>query len=127
MKEWKRETNNKLRLVIELKSEKKMIGILMFKVDDHEHLLGQIGFSLNKKYQGKGFAQEAVKLLINYIFKEFALNKIVAACDLRNSASYGLMEKIGMKREAHHIEHHNLNGVWCDSYVYAILKREWKV
>ena len=45
--------------------------------------------------------------------------------------SYGIMEKIGMRREAHYVKNYRgnsaLNYEWCDKYQYAILREEWNV
>ena len=44
----------------------------------------------------------------------------------RNDASIRLMERLGMRREAHLVENEFLKGEWTDSIVYAILETEWR-
>ena len=126
LKDWQGENGEKLALAIELKGEAKMVGELMFKYTDRENMLGEFGYSLGRNYQGKGIAKEATLLFIDFAFQEFDLNKIMAYCDTRNTPSYALMEKLGMKRESHHIEHIRLGERWRDMYGCALLKRDWQ-
>ena len=41
------------------------------------------------------------------------------------AGSWGVMEKLGMRREAHHRGDKLIKGEWRDSYLYAILADEW--
>ena len=47
-------------------------------------------------------------------------------CGVDNTASWRLMERIGMRREAHHVENIHFKGAWESEYSYAILAREWR-
>jgi RimJ/RimL family protein N-acetyltransferase len=49
----------------------------------------------------------------------------MARCDVRNDPSWRLMERLGMRREAHFREHAIFKGEWDQEYIYAILRREW--
>ncbi len=53
------------------------------------------------------------------------LHRIIATCDPRNTASYRVMEKTGMRREGHSIKCIRKDGEWVDEYFYAILDEEW--
>ena len=55
-------------------------------------------------------------------FEGLGLHRIVAECDPRNEASIRVMEKLGMRREAHHVEAMFLKGEWVGSMVYAMLE-----
>lgn len=56
-----------------------------------------IGWLINKRYWGNGYATEAAKLLVEYIKKELHRTDIVAYCDVRNIASQKVMKNIGME------------------------------
>lgn len=58
-------------------------------------------------------------------FEGFGLHRIVGHCDARNTASAQLMERLGMRREAHFVENEWFKGEWGSEYVYAILHYEW--
>ena len=58
----------------------------------------EIGWILNKAYQGKGYAFEAAQALMDFAVNVLEAQRIVAHCDTRNAPSYRLMEKLGMQR-----------------------------
>ena len=86
----------------------------------------ETGYIINKHYQGQGFAAEALDAVIRNAFAEGA-HRVFAECDPRNTASWKLLEKVGMKREAHFRQniyfHEDETGMpkWKDTFVYAML------
>ena len=56
-----------------------------------------IGWLIDKRYWGNGYATEAAKLLVEYIKTELKRTDIVAYCDARNMASQKVMKNIGME------------------------------
>ena len=60
-------------------------------------------------------------------FDDLGLRRVTADCFAANSPSWRLMERVGMRREAHRVAeslHRDLG--WVDSYAYALLAREWR-
>lgn len=89
------------------------------------HLQGEIGYTLARDQQGQGFATEAIRAVLHYAFETLALHRVTATVDCRNAASYRLLERVGMRREGHFLQHAWYKGEWCDEYLYAILRSEW--
>ncbi|MFI3237071.1 MAG: GNAT family N-acetyltransferase [Lachnospiraceae bacterium] len=58
--------------------------------------VGELGWVLNKTYQGKGYALEAASAVRDFAFDVLLYERLVAHCDARNVGSYTLMERIGM-------------------------------
>jgi RimJ/RimL family protein N-acetyltransferase len=104
----------------------RMIGEFMLQLTDAESRQGEIGWSLHPDAQGRGFATEGARELIRLGFEELGLHRIEAESDARNAASLRVMERLGMRREAHFIEDEFLKGEWTDSIVCAILESEWR-
>jgi len=90
----------------------------------------EIGWSVHRKYWRQGFATEMGKVLLHLGFDMLGLRRIIAGCNARNQASYRIMERIGMRKEAHFVKaqlgNSALNHEWCDRFQYAILREEWK-
>lgn len=103
----------------------KLIGDLVVIIRSPEHGMGEIGYILHPDHQGQGFATEACVELLRLGFDEAGLHRIIARCDARNHASLRVMERLGMRREAHFVENEYIKGEWTDELVYAMLKREW--
>ncbi len=113
------------QVAIELKSSHMLIGDCAFCLLAEDARQAEIGFTLARAYQGQGYATEAVKRLLDYLFGELGLHRVRAICDAENSASAKLMERLGMRREAHWIENIWFKGGWGSEYGYALLDREW--
>lgn len=87
---------------------------------------------LNKDYQGKGYAYEAVCAFFDYLFQEKGVRRIYAYTEEDNVSSQRLCEKLGMRREGMFVEFvsfvNNPDGTphYENTIQYAILKKEWK-
>ena len=55
-----------------------------------------IGWVINKKYWGHGYATQASRLLVEYLKRHLGVTELVAFCDARNIASQKVMEHLGM-------------------------------
>lgn len=113
-------------------NKKKLIGHISFIQTEPKHFLTwEIGFIFNPAFQGKGYATEASRTLINYAFTELGTHRVVAFCSTENIASWKVLEKCGMKREGflrkNVFFHKDGNGkpYWLDSYEYAILAEDF--
>lgn len=85
----------------------------------------EIGCTLNKDYQGQGYATEALKGMVRFLFGTLNKHRIIASVDPRNTGSIRLIERLGFRKEAHFKESYYLRGEWVDDVIYAKLKAEW--
>ena len=114
------------QLVIILKEKNELIGDIGLHFLDEESKQLEIGCTLNKNYHGKGYAKEALKETINFLFMDLNKHSIVTSIDPRNLPSIALVERLGFKKEAHFKESILINGEWVDDVVYAMLRDDWK-
>ena len=114
------------KFAINLKSDGTFIGHLLFCHHDSEQLVREIGWVIRPAYQRHGYATEAAAALLKYGFETLGLQRIVAACDNRNIASFRVMEKLGMRREAQFQDCLPRQGEWLEEYLYAIGVDEWR-
>jgi [ribosomal protein S5]-alanine N-acetyltransferase len=114
-----------VELAIELKSERRVIGAIGLRIQDERNRTADIGYVLNRNYWGCGYMTEAARAILGVAFRELNLHRVWAMCHVRNHASYRVMEKLGMRREAHFRKNAFEKNEWRDSYLYAILAEEW--
>jgi aminoglycoside 6'-N-acetyltransferase len=114
-----------LQVAIELKSTHEMIGDVAFSIKTDDSRQAVIGYSLAHSHWGNGYAFEAVSRVLAFLFAELQLHRVVAECDVKNIASWTLLEKLGFRREAHLVENVFFKGAYGSEYHYAILAREW--
>ncbi|PYG01974.1 Protein N-acetyltransferase, RimJ/RimL family [Georgenia satyanarayanai] len=87
----------------------------------------ELGWVLDPAHRGLGYGTEAVRELLRYCFTELGVRRAVANCFLANEPSWRLMERVGMRREAHAVRDSlHRSGEWLDSLVYAVLAEEWE-
>jgi RimJ/RimL family protein N-acetyltransferase len=75
--------------------------------------------------RGRGYGHEAVRLLVDYLFAHFRVERVGATSDIDNPASRALVRSLGFREEGklrralfHHGEVH-------DVVVYGITRSEW--
>ena len=108
------------------KSSNKVIGQLNSAMTDRPNLTADVGYISNPEYRGHGFVHEALEALIDFLFLEEKVHRIIADIDIRNHDSIRVVERLGFRKEATYIENDYLKGEWCSMHLYALLSREWR-
>lgn len=90
-----------------------------------EHQQVEIGYVLHPQHHGQGFATEAARVLLKIAFDDLKAHRVIGRLEARNTASARVLEKLGMRKEAHFRENEFVKGEWNDELVYAILAVEW--
>ena len=90
-----------------------------------DHRQWEIGYVLLREAWGQGFGTEAAVTMTELAFACGA-HRVTGRIDARNAASAGVLERVGMRREAHLRENEFVKGEWTDEVVYAITEDEWR-
>ncbi|RPH61427.1 MAG: N-acetyltransferase [Chloroflexi bacterium] len=114
-----------LQLALESKETGAVLGDVAFHIMESDPRQAYLGYTLSRAAWGQGFAMEAVRRLLDYLFGELNLHRIVAECDVENTASLRLLERTGFRREAHLVENVWFKGGYGSEFHYAMLQREW--
>ena len=77
-------------------------------------------------HAGRGYATEAARPLLAVAFDVLRLHRVIGRVEARNVGSARVLEKLGMRREAHFVENEFVKDEWQSELVYAILDREWR-
>lgn len=83
---------------IALKNKARLIGTICFWNISKVNSTAEIGYELQPGFQGKGYVQEAIAVVIKYGFENMKLRAIVAELDPGNLRSIKVLEKNGFKR-----------------------------
>jgi RimJ/RimL family protein N-acetyltransferase len=103
-----------------------LVGDVILFWRSREHRSGEVGYCFNPPFHGRGYAVEATGAMLTLGFDVLGLHRIVGRLDARNTASARVLEKLGMRREAHFVSNEYLKGEWTDEVVYALLDQEWR-
>ena len=108
--------------MITLRESGDVIGMIDPRIEGHRM---ELGYVMNKTYQGKGYMTEAARAVIRWAFQQPNIYRVYATTSVDNIASQRVMEKADMQREGllrKYIVHPNISDEPCDSYIYAIVK-----
>lgn len=107
-----------------LKSENQLIGAM--SVDyNKKHQRGALGYWIGKPYWNKGFATEALRIVLEYEFSRDVLNKVEACYFAENPASGRVMQKAGMFKESEKKQHIKRNNRFLDVIEYGLTREDY--
>lgn len=109
-----------------LRDTGELVGDLSLFWASETHRQGELGFVVHPLHQGRGYATEASRPMLAFAFEELGLHRVVGRLEPRNTGSARVLEKLGMRREAHLVENEWVKGEWQSELVYALLAREWR-
>lgn len=93
-------------------------GVTMQNI--HGQLLPEIGYHIHKKHQRQGYASEAARACMDFIFEHMTFNSVYSYMKYTNAASYSVALKNGMS----FIEEYD-DPVNTRTRVYAITREDW--
>ena len=114
------------RLALERASDGGFVGWCALSRWNPDYRSAAIGYVLDETAWGQGYATEAARAVLQWAFDSLDLNRVQAETDTRNVASARVLEKLGFVREGTLREDCVVNGDVSDSWVYGLLRREWR-
>lgn len=115
-----------LKLAVARRDDDRLLGEVLLKLESRAALQAEVGYVFDPEQGGRGYATEAVATMIDIGFSAFGFHRIFARLDALNRGSVGVVERLGLRREAHLVENDRFDGTWGDEYIYAVLAREWR-
>lgn len=108
-----------------LRSGPALIGDVGVNLDDNR-MQAEIGFTLAPAYQGKGYAAEAVRRILDHLFTDEGLARVSAECDARNERSARLLQRVGFRPEGRRLRNTWMKGEWTDDLLFGLLADDWR-
>lgn len=110
---------------IEEKTTGKLIGDCAIKLQGADPRIAEIGITISHLHQRNGFAKEAMRSILSFLFEKKNIHRIVETVDAQNLSSIKLLESLGFRKEGHFIDNIFFKGQWGSECQYAMLQREW--
>lgn len=86
-----------------------------------------IGYWIGARFARHGYMYAAVQALLPFVFQTLRLHRLEAACVPENEASRSLLQKLGFKEEGLARSYLQINGVWRDHVLFALLENDPQV
>jgi RimJ/RimL family protein N-acetyltransferase len=118
------EVNDMIAFAIET-HEQQYVGLATINNMDERH--GKFGFSMivDRSYRRRGYAEDAVRLILKYGFMERRFHKCNSACASYNTASKQLHQKLGFIQEGRLRKEYFWNGEHHDELIFGMLLEEY--
>ena len=116
--------------VVERKEDRALLGFCGLKLADTEGspIEGEyeVGWRLREDAWGQGYAKEAAIASLDHAFGPLGAEQVVAVTYKENEPSWGLMERLGMKRRAELDFDDPRFPELNPTIVYTIAREEWR-
>lgn len=86
----------------------------------------EIGYSIAEPFWGHGYIPEACQALIDYLYANFAVERLQARVFVGNIASDRVLEKLGFMKEGVLRSLVFRRGAWCDIAMWSLLRSDWQ-
>ena len=118
---WERPAADELVLAIEPEDAGRLVGLIRIRIEPDEEKCASVGFHLDRDFQRRGYASEALRETVRICFDEAGLRRIRAEVDTRNVASCRVLERAGFRREKRMEGFRSVRGTVTDWYLYAVM------
>ncbi|WP_350278901.1 GNAT family N-acetyltransferase [Kribbella sp. HUAS MG21] len=116
-----------LTVAVILRDTGRHLGEVTLFLNSVEQRTGELGYVFHPESHGHGYAAEASVELLRLGFEELGMHRIIARLDARNEGSVKLLQRLGLRQEAHFVKNEYLKGEWTDELVFAMLFEEWEL
>jgi RimJ/RimL family protein N-acetyltransferase len=123
MADW--EARKRFVMTIWLKESGTQIGQIWIEANRWDVPSFELGWFLDTGYWGIGYATEATKCAMEFIFKDLNAHKIVVITRDYNERSYRLAERLGFLKEGHFREGRIEEGKRFGLLYYGMLSKEF--
>jgi aminoglycoside 6'-N-acetyltransferase len=106
-----------LQLAICSLVDQEHLGDLGIKSVEDADATFQLGFTIAKQHQGRGFAKEAASNLMSYLVLEAGAKKFIATTDSRNTASIKVLSGLGFQQ--------NISKGWTETFKNEVVDVEY--
>lgn len=117
------EPRSEYYLAVALPAGDEIVGFVRLGLDGVQ--AAKLGYAVHADKWGRGYATEAVRLMLDFGFGRLGLQRISAAIGPDNAASIAVVRRLGLQYEGRIRHHVHTNGAWRDSLLYSVLADEW--
>lgn len=116
----------KTSLSLSIFYDEKLIGAIGFVKFDLPSRNTEIGYWIDKNFEGKGIITKSCRKLIDYAFNDLQMNRIEIHCAAENTKSRAVPERLGFTLEGILRQAQWRHTRFYDMAIYGMLAKEWR-
>lgn len=117
--------NQWFQIAIEEKSLRELVGDLGIYTRGSDENQLQMFVTIAPNYQQEGFAEEAIRAALDFVFENLDVEQVIAIVDIRNTGASKLLEKLEFKRHGDFTSNEEVDGEDITEHLYVISKKQW--
>jgi ribosomal-protein-serine acetyltransferase len=102
-----------------------LVGVISLVAVHPWNRSADITFALDSRFRGKGIMTRACRSLCRYAFGDLQLNRLQIECDIANTPSRAIAERLGFTLEGIVRDRYRSQHGFRDCALYSYLAREW--
>lgn len=102
------------------------VGGISLHSRDRKNGVFSFGVVIGRKHRGKGYASDAVRILLRYGFRERRYQKCNSACVATNEESIRMHQKLGFVEEGRRRRRWFLDGEYLDDVLFGLTREEFE-
>jgi ribosomal-protein-alanine N-acetyltransferase len=115
-----------IQWAITLRGDERLIGKCGYNEWRKRHRRGDVSYIVAREHWGKGIVSEALHAVLDYGFDHLNLHSVEAGVTPGNDASTRMLERLGFHLEGRLRESFWADGMFVDSLIYSLLRRDWE-
>ena len=115
-----------LQWAITLRGDERLIGKCGYNEWRKQHRRGDLSYIVAREHWGRRIVSEALHAVLDYGFGHLNLHSVEAGVTPGNEASTRMLERLGFRLEGHLRESFWADGMFVDSLIYSLLRRDWE-
>jgi len=115
-----------VQYAIENTTDQQLVGDCAVYLHQSDSRIAELGITISHLHQRRGYAKEAMYGLMNFLFGEKGIHRIVETVDVENEASIRMLKSLSFRQEGHFHENIFFKGKWGSEYQFAMLNNEWE-
>ncbi len=117
---------DKYNFAVEKKDNSQYIGGCGINDLDWKNSIATVGIFLGKQFHSHGYGTDAMKILVNFIFIEMNVHKVMLHVYTFNERAIRSYEHVGFKAEGRLRSQIFREGKYHDEIIMGILSEEWE-
>lgn len=118
---WHQQAEQTLQWLIAERETGALVGFFGARLQNPPQGPAEIGYRLHPAMQGHGYAQEAGRAVLRFLFETCGVHKAEAVVTGGNQVSSRLLERLGFRLEGIQRQHYWMGGAWHDDWHYGLL------
>ncbi|MBB5173151.1 GNAT family N-acetyltransferase [Texcoconibacillus texcoconensis] len=124
-KSFEEEQDNNSHREFILYNLKETVGYTCLYDIDHRHRNAEFAIMIDPSQQGKGYATEATRLIVEYGFNQLNLKKLYLYVIKNNEKAFHIYRKLGFQTEGELKKHFFVDGKYHDALMMGLLREDY--